>query len=185
MNMKKAYLLTGEPRIGKSSMIKHIIDALGGEHCGGFYTEEIHEEERFQDKRVGFRLVTLEGREGILAHVNSESPLRMGRYGVNVDCLDAVGMPALYRAMEAKKLIVLDEIGPMQACSDDFKRTVTSILENAHLLLGTISLDSHPWLDTMKRHKNVVLYELTLDNSESIMNKLTDLLRANLSKSRG
>ncbi len=108
--MHKAYLLTGEPQTGKTRAIKKIIEAIGIEHCGGFYTEEI----RVQETRVGFRLVSLDGQHGILAHVHSESPLRVGRYGVNLDCLESIGVPALCRAKLTKHLIVLDEIGLMQ-----------------------------------------------------------------------
>jgi len=179
--MSRAYLLTGKPRVGKTRAIKSMIDVLGREQCGGFYTEEIDTGEVYaQDNRVGFRLVTLDGRNGILAHVQSESPIRVGRYGLNLDCLESIGIAAINEAVATKKLIVIDEIGPMQAYSDQFKRVLLDILHHSHLLLGTIALQSHSWLDTLKQHEHVALYELTLSNQTSIIDTVTDVLSSTL-----
>lgn len=48
-------LLTALPRTGKSTAIKKIVNMLGPNNCGGFYTEEIRE----NDDRVGFRIKLL------------------------------------------------------------------------------------------------------------------------------
>jgi nucleoside-triphosphatase len=181
LEMSRAYLLTGEPRIGKTRALKKMIDVLGREHCGGFYTEEIDTEEVYaQDKRAGFRLVTLDGRNGILAHVQSESPIRVGRYGVNLDCLESIGIAAINEAIATKELIVVDEIGLMQAYSDPFKSVLLDVLHHSRLLLGTIALESHPWLDAIKQHEHVVLYELTASNQASVIDRVTAVLSSTL-----
>src|SRR5215831_11690508 len=87
-NHKPAYLLTGRPQVGKSSAIKKIVNTVGMESCGGFYTEEI----RVQGTRMGFCLVTLDGREGIMAYKGLASPLRIGGYGVDITCLNTLGV---------------------------------------------------------------------------------------------
>ena len=46
--------------MGKTRTLKRIVDLLGRERCGGFYTEEVYAEQSDgQDTRMGFRLVTL------------------------------------------------------------------------------------------------------------------------------
>ena len=172
--MSKAYLLTGAPRIGKTTMIKKIMVVVGRERCGGFYTEEIH----IQETRVGFRLVTLDGKHGILAHVNAASPLRVGRYGVNLDCLESIGLAALEEAVTTKNLIVIDEIGPMELCSNQFKRSIMDVLNGSRPLLGTIALKSLPWLDAIKQHERVEVYTLALDNRNTIVDELTRILNS-------
>ena len=57
----KHLLITGRPGVGKTTLIKRLIPALPP--AGGFYTEEI----RSCGERVGFKIVTLAGEEGILA----------------------------------------------------------------------------------------------------------------------
>jgi len=170
--MKHAYLLTGKPGIGKTTTIKALIERIGVEHCGGFYTEEI----RVQETRVGFRLVTVDGQTGIFAHIKSESPLRIGRYGVNLDCLESLGIAAIKQAIEMKKLVVIDEIGPMELYSERFKRSVMDILNSPHLILGTIALKAHPWLDALKQKEGVLLYTLTQDNQSIVINTLAHIM---------
>jgi len=77
--MERVYLLTGRPGTGKTSLIKEAASAAGGK-AGGFYTEEI----RSGGSRQGFRLITLDGDEAVLAHINIPSPHRVSRYGVDV-----------------------------------------------------------------------------------------------------
>jgi nucleoside-triphosphatase len=166
--MKHAYLLTGKPQSGKTTTIKTLIERIGIEHCGGFYTEEI----RVRETRVGFRLVTLDGQTGIFAHVNSKSSFRIGRYGVNLGCLESLGIAAIKKAVETKKLIVIDEIGPMELYSEQFKRTVMDVFISSSLFLATIALKPHPWLDTLKQYEGAMLYTLTSDNQDTIIDTL-------------
>jgi len=170
--MKHAYLLTGKPGIGKTTTIKALIERIGVEHCGGFYTEEI----RVQETRVGFRLVTVDGQTGIFAHVNSRSSLHVGRYGVNLDCLESLGIAAIKKAVETKKLVVIDEIGPMELYSNRFKQSVIDIFNSSSLFLATIALKPHPWLDTLKQYEGAMLYTLTSDNQDMIIDTLLLLI---------
>jgi nucleoside-triphosphatase len=174
--MKHAYLLTGKPRIGKTMAIKQIIEAIGREQCAGFFTEEI----RVQGARVGFRLVTLDGQEGILAHVNIESPIRIGRYGVDLDCFHALGLASLSTAIAMNKLLVVDEIGPMEIASELFKKAILDVLEKPQPLVGTIALQRHPWLDAIKQHEQVELWELMESNRETVIEQIIDMLVATL-----
>lgn len=57
--MGRTILLAGRPGVGKTTVIKQVVDMLGGE-AGGFYTEEI----RQGGRRLGFKIITLEGEEG-------------------------------------------------------------------------------------------------------------------------
>jgi len=94
--MKRVYLLTGRPGTGKTRLIKEAIAGVGNK-AGGFYTEEIRSS---GGVRLGFRLVTLDGQSAILAHVNIQSRYRVGKYGVDIESLDRVGIPALQRAAQ-------------------------------------------------------------------------------------
>jgi nucleoside-triphosphatase len=170
--MNHIHLLTGKPGLGKTTIIKKVIERVGIERCGGFYTEEI----RVQNTRVGFRLVTVEGQTGIFAHTTSESPLRIGRYGVNLDCLESVGIAAIQKARATKKIVILDELGPMEGLSDLFKQTVLNVFNSASPFFGTIALKPHPWLDMLKQYEGVVLYTLTPDNRERMIETLVDLV---------
>jgi len=167
--MKQVYLLTGRPGTGKTSLIKQVAAQMKGK-AGGFYTEEI----RTQGVREGFRLVTLDGEEATLAHVNIRSPYRVSKYGVDIDALERVGVPALRRAAQQRGLVVIDEIGKMELFSANFREVVSQMIGGETRILGTIMLNPNPWADAIKRQPQVHLITVTRDNYQKI---LAELLR--------
>jgi len=171
--MKQVYLLTGRPGTGKTSLIRQAVARIKGE-VGGFYTEEI----RNQGAREGFRLVTLDGQNAVLAHININSPYRVSKYGVNIDNLDKVGVHALQQAAEECDLIVIDEIGKMELFSSNFRRIVSQIIDSDKQVLGTIMLNPNPWADAIKLKSRVKIVTVTRTNHPQILEKLLEWLNA-------
>jgi nucleoside-triphosphatase len=165
--MKRVYLLTGTPGTGKTSLIKQVVAVMKGK-AGGFYTEEI----RTKGVRQGFRLVTLDGEDAILAHVNTQSRYRVGKYGVNIDSMERVGVPALHKALQQCDLVVVDEIGKMELFSASFRTAVSQIIESGKRMLGTITLNPHPWADAIKQHPQVNLITVTRANHQQVLAEL-------------
>ena len=165
--MKQVYLLTGRPGTGKTSLIKQAVAGVKGE-AGGFYTEEI----RSQGVRQGFRLVTLDGQEAILAHINIQSPYRVSKYGVDIDSLDRVGVSALHRAAQQCDLVVIDEIGKMELFSTSFREAVLAIIDSGKKVLGTIMLAPNPWADAIKSKSQVNLIEVTRTNYDRVLDDI-------------
>jgi len=160
--MKRAWLLTGPPGVGKTSVIRQAVTRL---EAGGFYTEEIRE----SGVRQGFRLVTLDGKSAMLAHVEFKSPHRVGKYGVDVASLEQVGVAALRRAIQEDPVVVIDEIGKMELFSEAFRQVVLEALESGKKVLGTIMLKPYPWADEIKRRPEVNLVRLSLDNRQQVL----------------
>jgi nucleoside-triphosphatase len=162
--MKKVYLLTGIPGTGKTSLIKQAVAGMVVK-AGGFYTEEI----RSQGVRKGFKLVTLDGEEAILAHIKIQSKYQVGKYGVDVDVMDRVGVVALQKAMQQCPLVVVDEIGRMELFSDSFRKTVLEIIDSGKWLLGTIMFNSNRWADAIKRRPEVYVVPVTGANKQQVL----------------
>lgn len=170
--MKQVYLLTGRPGTGKTSLIKQAVAEVSST-AGGFYTEEM----RSQGIRKGFRLITLDGHSTTLAHVKIQSQYRVGKYGVDIDALDRVGVSALQRAAQQCELIVVDEIGKMELFSASFRETVLEIIDSGRWLLGTIMLSPNPWADAIKRRPQVDLVPVTGANYYQVLAGLRQWLK--------
>ncbi len=165
--MKQVYLLTGRPGTGKTSLIKQAIARVRGK-AGGFYTEEI----RSGGVREGFRLVSLDGQETILAHIDIPSPYRVSKYGVDIDSLDRVGVAALNQAAKECNLVVVDEIGKMELFSANFRESIWQIINSGKKVLGTIIFQANPWADAIKRQPQVNLVEVTRANYHRVLAEL-------------
>ena len=159
-------LLTAQPRTGKSTAIKKIVNMLGKDNCGGFYTEEIRED----GERVGFRICTLSGQTALLSHVNIESNYRISKYGVDLESFEKLCISEIVNAMndEKTKYIIIDEIGPMQLFSEKYKELLLKLLECKKTVIGTIFMDSYDWLDDFKKKDNVNLIEITFENRDML-----------------
>ena len=161
--MKRVYLLSGGPGVGKTTIIRQAISKFSGK-AGGFYTEEI----RNQGIREGFRLITLDGQNAILAHIAISSQHRVGKYGVDIASLERIGVTALHEAIRKQDLIVVDEIGKMELFSLHFQAAVRAAIESGKKVLGTIMLNPHPWADKIKHQPEVAVVIVTKANRSQV-----------------
>jgi nucleoside-triphosphatase len=170
--MGQTILLTGPPRVGKTTIIQRVVERLSGQ-VGGFYTAEIRE----RGRRQGFKIITLDGQEGVLAHVGIKVPHRVSKYGVDVAGFEAVGVTALRRAIADADYIIIDEIGKMELFSPAFREAVREAIESPATVLGTVMLRPHPWADAIKRHPRVTLLRVTPANRGTLADEILAMLQ--------
>jgi nucleoside-triphosphatase len=168
--VKPKVLLTGRPGCGKTTLIKRVVDELALP-AGGFYTEEI----RQRGGRVGFKIVTLEGEEAVLAHVDFNTTQRVGKYGLDLRVLESIGTEAICTALRARRLVVIDEIGPMEIRSPVFCDVVSDALDSPDVsgILGTITARPFPFTNAIKKRHDVTLIEVRPNNREQLMLELS------------
>jgi nucleoside-triphosphatase len=177
--MGHTLLLVGRPGIGKTTVIQAVVQRLAG-RAGGFYTEEM----RGPGGRKGFRLVTLDGQEAVMAHVSLRGPgrPRVGRYGVDVAAIERVGVAAVRRAMQEQRIVIVDEIGKMELFCGPFKDAVLQAMGGPCPVVATAMARPNPWVDGLKAMPSVTLWEVTMENRDGLAEQVvhwTDDPRSN------
>lgn len=168
-----AFLLTGEPQVGKTSIVKRVIE-LAKCKFEGFYTQEI----RTEGERRGFELVTLTGEKRLFADVNIQSPYCVGRYGVDLQALHlTLESSTLKPASDERVIFVVDEIGPMQMLSGKFQMTISKLLEDKCMMIGTIVNRSFPFSDEIKSINGVIISEVTPDTHNDVIQDMLSFLK--------
>jgi nucleoside-triphosphatase len=157
----KNLLFTGKPGIGKTTLVKNIIKNISI-NSYGFYTEEIRE----KGKRVGFKIVDLQGKEGVLAHVKIKTKIKVSKYGVNLKVLEKIAIPAMEKGMKEGGVIIIDEIGKMELYSINFRKTLFQVLSSSVPVIGTILQKYHPVGEEIKRRQDVKVIEITEKNRD-------------------
>ena len=158
--------------MGKTTVIMKVIDGFRG-RAGGFYTEEM----RRGNIREGFRIKTLDGRDGILAHVSRSGPFRVGKYGVDVDSFDGIAIPSLERALEKDELIIIDEIGKMELFSRRFRSIILRTLASEKKILGVIHQKTDPFTQRIRQWPAVEIWTITETNRNVLPSLILDKLR--------
>jgi nucleoside-triphosphatase len=165
--VKKNLLITGLPGVGKTTLIRRLYEALKDFHPVGFYTAEIREE----GVRKGFELVNLEGKRGVLSHVDIKSRYRVGRYKVDVsgfeDFLDGISF-----FDPSSDMMMVDEIGKMECLSTKFDRIMKEVLDSEKWVIATIALKGSGLITQVKKRQDVELFEITPSNRDVLFSEI-------------
>jgi nucleoside-triphosphatase len=149
MRSKKNIFLTGAPSSGKTTVIKKTIGLLSLP-CNGFYTEE----ERIDGKRIGFLMHTVQGKSGYLAHQDISSEFHIRRYGVSIENIETIAVPAI--APVEDHLIIIDEIGKMECFSQKFTEAATRALDSKNVVVGTITIGGSDYILQVKQRDDKI-----------------------------
>ena len=136
------------------------------------------DKERKGKERIGFSLTTLDGNKSTLASVKIKSPYRVGKYSVDVDSFERVGVESIRKAMLKKQLIIIDEIGKMELFSKKFRELVIQALNTGHVI-ATIKKGITGYVDEIKSRKDVRLLEVDYQNRDALLSEITKMV-ANL-----
>jgi len=158
--MKKNVLITGMPGVGKTTLIRRIAERLDG--VAGFYTEEIRE----GGERKGFRLVTFDGHEQILAHVGIRGPHRVSKYGVDVAGFEKF-LAERFDVSRAR-VVVIDEIGKMECSAPAFVEKARGILDSPVPAVFTIAKIGGGFIAEAKARADVEIHEVTRANRDEL-----------------
>ncbi len=172
--------ITGLPNAGKTQALIKVIEMLedGDKKVGGMITEPIMKSNR----RVGFYVMDwISKKKDILAHVDHESKTVVGRYKVNIEVLENIGVKAIEDADENCDIIIIDEVGRMEVESERFVEVVKRVLEEDKPLILTLHKKSrNPLLQDIRRRDDVRILEVTPINRNLLPYKIIKLMKGDI-----
>jgi nucleoside-triphosphatase len=166
-------LITGVPGVGKTTLIRNIAQSLEDKHPAGFYTRELRE----GGSRAGFELVGLDGQRRTLSHTRIAGRYRVGKYGVDVSGFDEF-LKSLTIPSGRRCLIIIDEIGKMECFSAAFRDMIAKVLDDDCLLVATIAKRGNEFIEGIKKRHDILLFELTRENRDTILPLLLEKIRS-------
>ena len=157
--------------MGKSTVISRVILRLksSGVIVGGCSTAE----RKAKGARVGFEVLNLtDGTKGMLASISTGLGPRVGRYRVNLADLSAVGAAGLVKAAASSEVIVIDEVGPMELVSPEFRKGVRACLDAGKPILAVVHERLEDDLLAELRQKARETIAVTVENRDEVADGL-------------
>ncbi|CAD5335972.1 unnamed protein product [Arabidopsis thaliana] len=185
----KCLLVTGPPGVGKTTLIMRVLDMMRVSNPNlkiqGFYTQEMRE----RGQRVGFQVVTLDGRTSYLfLSVGSQESMTwpsVGKYKVDIASFESIALPEL-QVKDDTNLFIIDEVGKMEMFSPSFFPAVLNVLDSNVPLLASIpspKFGRHlPEVARLKNQPGVNVISLSATNRDPMKEHIFDVFSGWLPK---
>ena len=130
-------------------------------------------------ERLGYKVVDIiTGEEGVMAHKDFDSRLRVLGYGLDLEALERIAIPAIEYAKTESEVLVIDEIGIFTVESEALVNCVRGALEIDKPTLLTLHKKSrHPLLQDIRRRDDGRILEVTPVNRALLPYKIHKLMR--------
>ena len=174
--------ITGMPSVGKTQTLIKIIEKIekSGYKIEGMITEPAIEKKKY----VGVYVEDWQTREkGIFAHVDFDTKDKVGKYGVNLEVLETIGVHAIEKAIygEDIDIIIIDEIGKMEMLSERFCEAVVEALDSDKPIMVTLHKKSRtPLLQDIRRRDDIRILEVTPVNRNLLPYKIEKIMAEKL-----
>lgn len=164
----KNILLTGEIQVGKSTLIKKIIDKYFKDKLvSGFKTLPFYEDEEKQGYYIEDQLE--KGVEPSLDNIVGRVLKEEQRcFGIK-ETFENSGVDILNRALNSKSdLILIDELGFFENNAENFKSKVKEVLVSEMRVIGVLKKKDTEFLNSIKSREDVMIIEVDKVNREDI-----------------
>ncbi|NLV50102.1 MAG: hypothetical protein GXY20_05345 [Clostridiales bacterium] len=161
----KNLLLTGEPGVGKSTLLRKL---LAGRKICGFIT--VKKEREPDGSFPVFIGPAAGGPQRLAARVNTGGGERFS------DVFDNFGTELL-RDLPNDAIAVMDELGFLEDSAERFKESVLSVLENGPHVIGVIKPRSTRFLDSVRAVPDTLIVHVDENSRNELFSELTNLLK--------
>ncbi len=171
---RKNVLLHGLPGSGKTTLVERLVQKIPYPKRG-FYTREVRE----RGRRIGFKIVTIDGKEAWLAKRGKGYP-QVGKYRVYVESFEKLAVPTI-QEVNPQEMMVIDEIGKMELFSKDFQEAVLRVLDSEVPVLATVGYGLLPFVERLFQRKDAIFAEVNPETRDYLVERIaTEFYRPGL-----
>lgn len=198
MATAKHVFVTGQPGVGKSTLISSVLGRLqqgGGLPIGSFQGFWTCETRSASGERSGFDIVTWEAdgssKRGALARLGSapRGAATVGKYVVDTASVQLLALPVLRlgaagagrgAAAALPQLVVIDEVGRMELCCPGFMAAVWEALDAGPVVLGSVPAARNgraiPDVERLKARPDATVVPVTKANRDELVGQLAAMV---------
>ena len=173
--------LTGKKQVGKSTLLRRVLETLPGVETSGFKTVTAAD---LPDALGSVYIIPAAGDRGENGDYNRVG-VRRGGGRVNLaypEVFDGRGVGILENA-EKCRLVIMDEIGKMEADAPLFVARVKELLSGETPVFGVLRQEGEtPLQEYIRKSPDTLLFEVTEDNREELVSKVRSAVRRELGK---
>lgn len=155
--MTRHIFLTGQKQVGKSTLLRKILQAFPGS-LGGFFTVRTNEylKNAYSVHMFCVGEEAVPSEKNLLFRCGSPEPNTAGRF-------ERLGCRALAKCGRCS-LIVMDELGPHEAEAAAFRQAVLKRIEEDTPILGVLQAPASAFWPDVAEHPAVQIWEITQEN---------------------
>ena len=173
--------LTGDVQVGKSTILRKTLAALGLDDPGGFRSVSVPD---LPDGAMSVYLLAAAEPEPAMGDFN--------RVGIRKGCgrgiekfpqaFETAGVQALENA-ERSRLILMDEVGRMESGAARFSARILALLDGSVPILGVVQkIADTPLTNAIRKHPNVRVLTVTKENREELAREVLHLTAKELDR---
>lgn len=164
--------IVGSPGVGKSTLITRVLEERNGPIFGYLTRKEKDE----WDETLGHPIyiypagqAQLRGKENVIGHCKDRRPVvypeAFGRFALR-----------LREPIPVGAVIIMDEIGFMEASSQTFCREIFRLLDGDIPVIAAVKDKDTPFLNTVRSHPKAQCFYLTPENRDALLSQVTDYM---------
>lgn len=158
--------LTGRTGIGKSTIMKNVLDRIKGS-IGGFIVFPSYE-----GNKPNYEIVSLYDGEygnyiGTIKNKDNRAQYSFDLKGKNI----------LEESLKYRDILYLDEIGIIENSCYEFQKEVHKVLDSKKTILGVIKKERSPFIDSITKREDIIIIEVTEENRDSLEEVIIEILK--------
>lgn len=175
-------VITGKKYIGKSTIVRRIIDKLDLKP-GGFVVGRNGALDQWLSFYLTDPLVYYENQDK--KDLNFEENCQIFAKRENIDAewdvrtgvFNKLGVKLLEKGLKSRDIVVMDELGRFELKAEKFQQKVFEIFDREKSVIAVLKEEHNDFLDKIRSRDDVNIYRIKKDNHDTIYNKIYEELK--------